>query len=59
MISRWRLSALLLIVVAGIAACGQKGPLFLPGNPSQMTPPPAAEDEANEEQEDEDAEQRG
>lgn len=59
MISRWRLSALLLTMFAGIAACGQKGPLFLPGNPSQINPPPAAEDESNEEQEEEDAEQRG
>jgi len=25
-----------LVLVAGIAACGQKGPLFLPGEPDQV-----------------------
>jgi len=25
-----------LVIVAGITACGQKGPLFLPGDPGQV-----------------------
>lgn len=38
----------------GIAACGQKGPLFLPGNPSEMRPqPPEAEEVPADAEEDE------
>ena len=44
----------------GIAACGQKGPLFLPGNPSEMRPQPPEAEEApgadGEEEEDDDDE---
>jgi predicted small lipoprotein YifL len=37
-----------------LAACGQKGPLFLPGDPSQMQTLEDARDEAlNEDEEDE------
>lgn len=39
-----------------IAACGQKGPLFLPGNPSEIRPIPPAE--PAEQQEDEEDEER-
>lgn len=46
----WRSLGLLLLIV-GTSACGQKGPLFLPGDPSQITPPPS--DEEREEEEDE------
>ena len=30
------------------AGCGQTGPLYIPGNPSRIEPPPAAEEEAEE-----------
>ena len=42
-------AAFLLLVVAG---CGQSGPLYLPGNPSQIRTNPA---EGAENEEDEDA----
>ena len=39
-----------------IAACGQKGPLFLPGNPSEIqTEVPAEAEEENEDDEDSDS----
>lgn len=39
-----------------IAACGQKGPLFLPGNPSEVqTEVPAEAEEENEDDEDSDS----
>jgi predicted small lipoprotein YifL len=52
----------LTFLVAGLAGlflfsgCGQSGPLYVPGNPSQMAVPPAT-DTANEveKEEDEDA----
>lgn len=31
--------------------CGQSGPLYIPGNPSQIQNPPPAEDQAEEEKE--------
>jgi predicted small lipoprotein YifL len=44
-----------LICLAGIAGCGQKGPLFLPGNPSEMRPqPPETEESGENEDDDED-----
>lgn len=47
-----------LIGLAGIVGCGQKGPLFLPGNPSQMRPqPPETEEPAADDDEDEDEEE--
>ena len=49
------LAALLLIFLLG--ACGQSGPLYIPGNPSRIEqPPPTAESTADEE---EDAEDNG
>ena len=37
-----------------LAAGGQNGPLYLPGDPSEMKPPPQApEDSSNEQDEDE------
>ena len=45
-----------IISLAFIAACGQKGPLFLPGSPSQIEPeradPQAAPVEESEEDDD-------
>jgi predicted small lipoprotein YifL len=49
------LAALLLVFLLG--ACGQSGPLYIPGNPSKIEqPPPAAESTADEEEEAEDGE---
>ena len=45
---------LALLVVAG---CGQKGPLFLPGNPSEVRPVPEQE-QLDTENDDEDEDQR-
>ncbi len=46
-----------IISFAFVAACGQKGPLFLPGSPSQIEPeradPQAAPIEESEEEDDE------
>ena len=39
------------VVVA--SACGQSGPLYIPGDPSRIeAPPPAPEEEGEEEKED-------
>ncbi len=35
------------------SGCGQSGPLFVPGDPSQMAVPPSAEQRAEEEKEEE------
>lgn len=44
------LAALLLLFM--LAACGQSGPLYIPGDPSRIEqPPPAAESTADEEEE--------
>jgi predicted small lipoprotein YifL len=38
------------------SGCGQSGPLYISGNPSEIQePPPAAESTADEEQKEEDA----
>lgn len=42
------------------AGCGQSGPLYVPGNPSQMAVPPSQSsdsDSANEEQDGDDSSQ--
>ncbi len=43
------------------AGCGQSGPLYIPGNPSKIQPPPSAPDDAADEQdgEEEDESRRG
>jgi predicted small lipoprotein YifL len=49
------LAALLLVFLLG--ACGQSGPLYIPGDPSRIEqPPPAAESTADEEEADENGE---
>lgn len=51
-----------LVLVAGISACGQKGPLFLPGEPGQVrSEVPAADGPAAEsgERRDDDREDDG
>lgn len=45
-----RIFAALLLLLA-LSACGQSGPLYIPGNPSRIEqPPPAAESTAEDEE---------
>ena len=54
---RTTLTALLLLAI--LAGCGQKGPLYLPGNPSEVRADPgAAAERADEEEEAENADER-
>ncbi len=41
-----------LLLLAALAGCGQSGPLYLPGNPSQVTtvPPEAAEEQKEDDE---------
>ena len=41
-------ASILAIIIAG---CGQSGPLYIPGDPSRIEPPPAAEEDGEEESE--------
>ena len=45
-------AVLLAFVLAG---CGQNGPLYLPGNPSEMKVPPQAPQESSDEQDEDEA----
>lgn len=48
-------STALLLLLAGpllLSACGQSGALFIPGDPSQMSVPPAAPDATSSNDED-------
>ena len=38
-------------LVAGLGAGGQSGPLYIPGNPSQVQEPPAEQSEDRDEEE--------
>lgn len=58
MITRYRYYLILGLLLA--AGCGQSGPLYLPGNPSEVKtnappPPSQAEPEDNDEDEDQDS----
>ncbi len=44
----------LLLTILFLAGCGQKGPLYLPGNPSEVQEPPAQPAEPADEDDDED-----
>ncbi len=50
-----RLLAIALIAALGVVACGQKGPLYLPGNPSEIRPEPP-EEQQDDDEDDEDEE---
>ncbi|MFQ5608748.1 MAG: lipoprotein [Woeseiaceae bacterium] len=57
----FRMTIAAVFLVFALAACGQSGPLFLPGNPSevqvpasQQQPERAETEEDNEEEEDDD-----
>ena len=52
-----RLFAVALVFGLASSGCGQKGPLFLPGNPSEIRPE-APEQEENNEEEDETGQER-
>ena len=52
--SRYSLALLLALLFA--AGCGQKGPLYLPGNPSQIKTDVPRQDEGQTEEDDEDDE---
>jgi predicted small lipoprotein YifL len=53
MLIQLRTSAALLVLLMLISACGQKGPLFLPGDPSQIqTDVPTQSGSSAEENED-------
>lgn len=53
MLIQLRFSAALLVLLTLISACGQKGPLFLPGDPSQIqTDVPTQNGSSAEENED-------
>ncbi len=63
MLTRLRLLAAALLALVLVAACGQKGPLYLPGNPTQVktdvppqnqTEPPQEEDDDEPEDETDD-----
>jgi predicted small lipoprotein YifL len=51
-----RLTFLLAVIasLSFLAGCGQSGPLYIPGDPSQMAVPPS-QDTTSEESEEEDA----
>jgi predicted small lipoprotein YifL len=51
-----RLTFLLAVIasLSFLAGCGQSGPLYIPGDPSQMAMPPS-QDTTSEESEEEDA----
>jgi predicted small lipoprotein YifL len=52
-----RYSLVLLLVLLFAAGCGQKGPLYLPGNPSQIKTDVPRQDEGQTEEDDEDDEE--
>lgn len=57
--SRIPLALLMLMTTAGLAACGQSGPLYLPGNPSKITTTPPgqpADDAASDREREENGE---
>ncbi len=51
-----RYSLGLLLALLFVAGCGQKGPLYLPGNPSQIKTDVPRQDESQTEDDDEDDE---
>jgi predicted small lipoprotein YifL len=47
-----------LLVLLFTAGCGQKGPLYLPGNPSQIKTDVPRQDEGQTEEDDEDEDEK-
>jgi len=62
---RTLLTTLALVGLVALAGCGQSGPLYLPGNPSEVRepaaqpPPPPVENKATSEDDEEDEDERG
>ncbi len=54
--SRYSLGLLLVLLFA--AGCGQKGPLYLPGNPSQIKTDVPRQDEGQTEEDDEEEDEK-
>jgi predicted small lipoprotein YifL len=52
-----RYSLFLLVAFLFAAGCGQKGPLYLPGNPSEIKTDVPRQDEGQNEEDDEDDEE--
>lgn len=50
--------AIALVSVLLVAACGQKGPLFLPGNPSELRPQPPEQGQEQPQDQNEDEDDR-
>ena len=46
---------LMILMPFVVAACGQSGPLYLPGNPSEVQEPPAPPPAENDDEDDEEA----
>ena len=44
----------ILLLLIALAGCGQKGPLFLPGNPSEIRSIPDVQSSATEDEEEDD-----
>ena len=54
--SQWKTLILLLVSMVYVAACGQKGPLYLPGNTNEVSTSIPRQQENAGEEEDEDEE---
>jgi predicted small lipoprotein YifL len=51
--SRARYALYSLVITLVLAGCGQSGPLYMPGNPSQMSVPPAQPAESADDEKEE------
>jgi predicted small lipoprotein YifL len=54
--NRYRTLAALILGLIFVAACGQKGPLYLPGNPSEIKTEVPGQDQGQSEEDDKDKE---
>ena len=57
--SHSRISFATLLLILSLVGCGQSGPLYLPGNPSEVQNLPDHVPELSEEDDDDDDEERG
>ena len=49
------MTRLLFLAFLFLAACGQSGPLYIPGDPSEIREPPAQQSEDDSEEEEEES----
>ena len=54
MTMQWRSCALTLLILLSVSACGQKGPLFLPGDTRQISTEMPVDEESQENDEEDD-----